>query len=290
MHYLTSRSVLIWSLAASLVAGTSLPAQLVYSNNASPGDSFTNATTTNTGQAVGSSGWYYNNVRNSGVVGINTTYSSDADGSVFFSGSVGPAGASSKADIEFLPGAVANGSGNYSPGAALGTLGNLTALSYEWYRASGGTATEWLHPVLRLQVVSPDLSKSGYLVYEGVYNAIGNNPATLDAWVTEDLVASDYRMWSTGSTLPNLNVFYSDDVKLSSWQADYSDYYVIGVSLGIGSGWGTFDGAIDNVSFAFTGGASGDFNFAVVPEPSTYAGILAVLALSFAVWRRHRTA
>ena len=48
--------------------------------------------------------------------------------------------------------------------------------------------------------------------------------------------------------------------------------------------------ALTRTMFVKYAGASGDFNFAVVPEPSTYAGILAVLALSFAVWRRHRTA
>ncbi len=52
-------------LGLALMVAGSASAQIVFSNNAAPGDSFTNASGSNQGQAVGSTGWYYNNTRNS---------------------------------------------------------------------------------------------------------------------------------------------------------------------------------------------------------------------------------
>lgn len=115
---------------ATLVSAVA-SAQIVYSNNALPGDSFTNAGGSNQGQAVGASGWYYNNTRNSGVVGINTTYARSGNGSALLQTTVGPGGNSSKAEIEFLASAV-NGGGNFFANGTLGTLGNLSSVSYEW--------------------------------------------------------------------------------------------------------------------------------------------------------------
>jgi hypothetical protein len=277
-----------WSAAAQ--------AQIVYSNSPS-GDSFTSAGATNTGQAVGSTGWYYNNVRNSGVVGINTTYARNGNGSAYLETVYGPSGNSSKADIEFYLSATANAAGNYGPTSALGTLGNLTSLSYDWYRASGGTASTWLHPVIRLSVVSSDLTKSGYLIFEREINRdVFGNPvvAPTDQWISDDVFVGDYRLWSSGNTLPfNLNgtngpAKYYDALTLSDWMTGYGTYYVTGISLGVGSGWGTFEGAVDNVSFAFTGGVSGSYNFEAVPEPSTYAAMLGLAALGFVAFRRFR--
>ena len=238
----------------------------VNSNNGSPGDDFTNPTTSNTslvtpGAALDASGWYYNNVRNNGHVGIQTTYPYDGNGSVAFNATQGPSGNSSKADIEYY---------NVVGGVpqALGTLGNLTSFSYNWYRASGGTASQWLAPVLRLSVASPDNTKSGYLIFEPVYNALGNNAAPVNQWETNNIVAEDDHLWSSGSTLPNLGNDYGDAVKLSSWQSSYGNYLVYGISAGVGSGWGTFQGAVDDITVGF-GGASTTYDFEVVPEPST---------------------
>jgi hypothetical protein len=257
----------------------------VFSNGNAPGDDFTNAGTSNTsptspGAALDSSGWYYNNVRNNGHVGIQTTLPFNGNGSVFFNATQGPTGSSSKADIEYY---------NYVGGVPqpLGTLGNLTSLSYSWYRQNGGTASQWLTPVLRLYVASPDLSKSGYLVFEPVYNALGNNAAATNQWVSNDIFSEDDHLWSTGTTLPNLGNNYGPEVKLSSWQSNYGNYLVYGVSSGVGSGWGTFQGGVDNITFGF-GGSNNTYNFEAVPEPSTFV-LLAMGALGLlAHARRHR--
>lgn len=267
--------------------------------NTSGGDSFTNAGTTNTGQAVGASGWYYNNVRNNGVVGVNGTYPRAGNGSVQMQGVQGPGGNSSKADIEFFATATANSDGNYSPTSAIGSLGDLSSFSYEWYRASGGSASQWLHPVLRLQVFDPATSQFGYLVFEGIYNGLydgGANPAPTDTWVGIDILTSDYRLWSTGTLPNNINgsngpIQLYDARTITEWQSDFPDYLVVGVSAGIGSGWGTFDGAVDNITFGFSG-ADTTYNFEVsanvVPEPATFAtaGLAGLAALAYARRRR----
>jgi PEP-CTERM motif len=263
---MTKIMTLTLSGAIALASIASASTIVVNSNNGSPGDDFTNAGASNTspttpGAALGSTGWYYNNVRNNGHVGIETTYPLNGNGSVWFNATQGPAGNSSKADIEYY---------NIVAGVpqALGTLGDLTSFSYSWYRASGGTASQWLTPVLRLYVASPDNTKSGYLIFEPVYNALGNNAAPVDLWQSNDIVAEDDHLWSSGATLPNLGNDYGTEVKLSSWQADYGDYIVYGISAGVGSGWGTFQGAVDNITIGFGGNAT-TYNFEVVPEPST---------------------
>lgn len=280
------KSVLL-SAALIAAASSSASATTIFSNNGAPGDNFTNAGGTNTGQAVGASGWYYNNVRNSGVAGINTNLPRSGNGSLWFDVNFGPGGASSKADAEFFNSAAPNGAGNFGPTSTLGTLGGLTALSFDWYRTAGSApedqASDWLHPVIRLQIVSPDLSQSGYIVFEREVNrdVFGPHPTPVssprDSWQTDDVFAGNYRMWSTGSTLPfNLNgtngpARYYDALTLADWQGQFGAYLVVGVSVGVGSGWGTFEGAVDNVTFGFAGGPINTYNFEVVPAPGAFA-------------------
>lgn len=264
---------------------------IVNANNSAPGDDFTNASTSNTtpltpGAALGSSNWYYNNVRNNGHVGIRTDLPRSGDGSAWLSTTQGPSGASSKADIEYyLPG-----------GAPLGTLGTLSSLSYDWYRSAGGTANAWLHPVLRLFIASPDRTKTGYLVFEREVNrdTFGPHPipvvAPTGAWQTDDIAGGDYRLWSTGSTLPNTALYYNAWT-VSAWKAGYASYDVLGISAGVGSGWGTFDGAVDNITIAF-GGPEATYNFEVdstaVPEPASLVAwsLLGLAGLGYCRLRR----
>ena len=60
---------------------------------------------------------------------------------------------------------------------------------------------------------------------------------------------------------------------------------IYGVSLGVGSGWGTYDGAIDNVTIGFTGAPVYSWNFEVVPAPAS-AGLLGLAGLAAARRRR----
>ncbi len=194
-------------------------------------------------------------------MGIRTDLPRSGNGSVWFRGTRGPAGNSSKADVEY-----------WATTAPLGTLGNLTELKYEWYRKSGSyTANAWLHPVLRLFISSPDRTKMGYIVFEGVYNNPASWTAPTDTWVSVDILANNYRMWSTGS-LPHAFAEYYDNSKVSinAWRTNQANYLILAVSAGIGSGWGTFEGAVDNISVGFGGNVT-TTNFEVVPEPATMA-------------------
>jgi hypothetical protein len=280
-------------VAVAALAG-SASAAVVFSNNAAPGDAFTFASTPGTGQAVSGSGWHYNNVRTNGIVGVNSTNPRSGNGSVYFN--LSGAG-NSKADIEFFASATADGNGNFNPTSAIGVLGALNSLKYDWYRDSSSAAAAQLHPVIRLQVVNPaNTAEFGYLVFEREVNRndFGFPPAVVaptDTWVTEDVFGGNYRLWSTGGTLPNnLNgtngpARYYDANRLDYWMSNYGSYAIVGVSVGVGSGWGTFTGAADNVMFGFTGGQAYNFNFEVVPAPAS-AGLLGLAGLAAARRRR----
>ncbi|HBS29065.1 MAG TPA: hypothetical protein DEB06_06355 [Phycisphaerales bacterium] len=289
-----------FAVAVALGAlGGSASAAVVLSNSGAPGDNFTHVGANNVGQAIGASKWYYNNVRNSGVVGVNTNLPRSGNGSLWFDVNVGPGGNSSKADAEFYNTAVAM-NGNYLATSILGGLSQLTALSFDWYRSSGSApedqASDWLHPVVRLQVVNQAQTQFGYLVFEREANrdVFGPHPTPVssprDSWQTDDVFGGNYRLWSTGSSLPfNLNgtngpAKYYDALTLADWQTQFGDLLVTGVSVGVGSGWGAFHGAVDNVSFGFAGAPITTYNFEVVPAP----GALALMGLAGLAGARRR--
>lgn len=266
------KAVLLIASVGALGAATAR-ADVIYANLPAPGDAFTNSTTTNQGQAVGTTDWYYNNVRNDGTVGINDTYPQSGNGSVYFAGTSGPSGNSSKADIEYL----ANGvqiSGNYYAGGSLGSFEDLLSMSYDWYRDSSSTAASHLHPVLRVLLdADGDLSTTtdrGGLVFEGVYNSVS---VTDNTWTTS-LISSNTFLWNFGLGLgfaANINSTpYPYDATLAEWQAYLPNAVILGFSSGIGSGWGPFAGAVDNIGWQI-GQTQKTFNFEVqrVPEPAT---------------------
>ncbi|MDB5918446.1 MAG: hypothetical protein JWR40_2680 [Massilia sp.] len=252
--------------------------------------SFTNPGGSNAGAPAGA-GWYFNNVRNSGVVAVDTSHARSGNGSVSFSG---PANA--KADIEFLPNAVPI-AGNYSSGGSLGALSALSSMSYDWYRDSASAATAGLHPSLRVLIdtdgnlLTP--GDRGGLVFERVYNG----PAAADdAWISE-LISDSTFMWNFGTLLgfgANINASpYAYDATLAEWKAFFPNASIIGFSSGIGGGWGDFSGAVDNISWTIDG-VTTSANFetertAAVPEPGTVALLgLGLLGAGAARWRRGR--
>lgn len=269
----------------SLSAAGLAQATPVYANGVS-GDLFTNAGAGNRGQAVGASGWYYNNTRQEGRVGISTDYARDGNGSARLGGTKD----ASKADIEYLASGVAVG-GNFFATDTLGRFTDLQGMSYDWYRASGGSARAGLMPVMRVLLdLDGDLTTTGDrggLVFEQAYN--GGGDATVDAWVSQSIGATS-KLWNFG-----LGLGFEFDIDadgtpydtLAEWQAStrLANAAILGFSLGIGSGWGgTFDGAVDRVGWTI-GGTSASFNFEVgptaavpVPGSAALAG-LALLAL-----------
>ena len=273
-------ATLALSLGVLTAAVPSLDASAVdvYSNNPSPGDSFTEAGLVSQGQAVSGSEFFYNNVRNDGVVGINTTYARSGNGSAYLQTTNGPAGNSSKADFEMLSGGVEVG-GNYYAATSYGKLGDLTSLGYDWYRDAVSTNSAVQHPALRILVdADGDLNTTadrGGLVFEQAYN--GSSVPT-NTWVTEDLFSynndNGANLWTFGAGMTFAQEGYS--VELGDWASVTgvgtisADSAVLGFSMGVGSGWGPFQGAVDNLVVGFNGGET-TYNFEVVPEPASLA-------------------
>lgn len=279
------------TLSAALMAQTTVK---VYSQNTAPGDLFTNAGATNQGSAFGHPNWVYNNTRGGGQVGIRNNYPRSGNGSVYFNSPSNTA----KADIEYFvdPFSLA---GNFipnssNPNSIMGTLNQLTHLSYDWYRDGSSTTTAHLHPVLRLGIVRVDNTtnsvNTGYLVFERVYNGFGAAPT--NSWQTDDIIANDYKLWATaslgfGNPNDNINAVLKT---ISEWIAaaasDNDTLYVVSVNAGFGSGWsGSFTGAVDNITFGFNGQYT-TYNFEVVPEPASLLALSSGVASLLALRRR----
>ncbi len=267
------------SLSAALFAQSTA---IVYSQNPAPGDLFTNPTSVSQGYDFTHPNWRYNNTRNNGEVGIRNNYARSGNGSVYFR----TPSSSAKADIEFFVNP-SPFSGNYGPGGFLGTFGQLSHLSYDWYRDNSSTVHGWYHPVIRVAVISPDFSQGGYLVFERVYNSL---TTPTNAWVTDDIVGNNYNIWATWLLSSPPSDMYSRNV--TYWKTNIGNWHVVSINAGVGSGWlGTtgnqFIGAVDNITFGFNGQYT-TYNFEVVPEPANMLALGSGLVSLFALRRRRK--
>jgi len=276
-------------VTGALLTCFSLKASLIVLSNNSPGDDFfTNPGPVNQGQAVGSSGWFYNNVRNNGGVGISGNLPWSTTGSAYF---VSPSSAA-KADIEYLAGGV-NFGGNYLATASLGRFADLQSFSYRWYRAGSSTAPAHLHPVIRVLLDADGDLKTfgdrGGLVFERVYLGL---PVPTGQWVSDVITPSTW-LWNFGLGIgfaANINhTPYAYDATLAEWQAYFPNAVILGFGAGVGSGWnGVFTGAVDDISWTIAGVTS-NTNFEIyrtseIPEPGT--GWLVGMALVLLALRR----
>ncbi|MGI4757954.1 MAG: PEP-CTERM sorting domain-containing protein [Janthinobacterium lividum] len=239
----------------------------------SPTGLYTNPTPTNmSGTIPAYDTWYANNVRSGGAAGITTAHPDNGNGSIQFTT---PTDSNAKADFEYY----------FTPANSF-LLSDLTALSYDVYRSSTSTASAKYEPALRLYV--SDGTHTGYLVYEGIYN---NQPAPIDSFATVN-VQPDY-IWATGSLPGSFSVY---NRTAADWAALLPSLRVYGLSTGVGSGWdGTFDGAVDNITFGTRTGGTTTYNFetnatpvAVTPEPTTLVMVASGIAASGLFSRRRK--
>jgi len=195
-------------------------------------------------------GWGPANVRTDATVSISGDQPRSGTGSLKFTTNTVTPG-QDKADFEKIWGVV--------PGR---TLGNLTALRYEFYRDASSTTGGHLAAVLRLYYYNNITGESGLLIWEPVYNGYGT--LTTNVWYSADIFTGNFwmRAFGPGRTIDDYNV------SLAEWMANTDeegspidddadadvphvlnpDVYITGVNVGVGSGWGaTFLGYVDNV-------------------------------------------
>ena len=191
-------------------------------------------------------GWQAANLRGSGTVAITTSQprgdSPNNLGSLEFTS----AGSGDKADYVKYWGVVAGR-----------TLGNLSALSYDFYRDSSSTTGQHLVPAFRLFYQTSG-GQTGYLIWENVYNGGSvNTPVPTDQWLSKDIFSGYFwmRAFGPGRTIEKY------DVTLAQWAAGYTygtsqpldaNTNIIGIEVGVGSGWNdTFRGFADKVAASF---------------------------------------
>lgn len=201
-------------------------------------------------------GWAAVNVRADATVAITTAQPRAGNGSLeFTTNSVTPG--QDKADLQKLWDA------SSFPAR---TLAGLTALSYEYYRASSSTTANHFAPVFRLYVAdatvgSPTFGKFALLIWEPVYNSAA--PIPTDQWVTQNILNGKFWMFVPGGQSIPSGVVQNYNATLSDWLAGGvtgqpgdpapinidANTLVVGVNVGVGSGWGaTFRGFVDNVT------------------------------------------
>ena len=219
--------------------------------------------------------WLQENVGGNASVGITKNFPRSGNGSAFFQGLDG----NSKADLEYYF-------------ATPVPLASVTSLSYDWYRDASSTTNGIQVPSLRLAVTNG--AQFAYLIYEPVYNGLVGNAPT-NAWQTSSITTSSTFWSNNNNLLKPVGTAACPDcfLSLSSWQTANPNWLVYGLSTGIGSGWsGSFLGGVDNISYNFGAFGSGSFNFEVaagVPEPATWAMMIAGLGLAGAAMRRRAT-
>ena len=139
------------------------------------------------------------------------------------------------------------------------TLGNISALSYELFRASSSTTAQHLLPAFRLAYATNEATpKMGYLIWEHVYNGGNiNTPVPTDQWLASDMLAGNFwmRTFSPGFTVEQYGVTLADWASGATFSGSHQlapDTNIIGVEVGVGSGWGgTFSGFADKVAISF---------------------------------------
>lgn len=239
--------------------------------------------------------WLRQNVRTGASTGITNDFPRGGDGSAWMTSADG----------------VGKVDWSYFRTGGFGRLADLSSASYDWYRASSSTNPAVQVPAFRIVVdIDGNLGTTdlAYLVYEQVYNEAGGWSAPTDAWQSKSIGGSTF-LWVAQPGVGNEEVFTRTlaDYQAGTytptpgWSQITGNSVVLGIMMGIGSGWaGAFTGAVDNAAITM-GGASPvvmtsnfEVNVAIAPAvpakpvpvggPATVAGL--GIALTLFAWRR----
>ncbi|HNG33922.1 MAG TPA: choice-of-anchor Q domain-containing protein, partial [Blastocatellia bacterium] len=195
--------------------------------------------------------WTSANLAGSATVAITSTIGRSGAGSLEFNSP----GSSGKADAIYY---WSTSLGNAVAGR---TLGSLTGLKFEFYRDDTSTNPAVQYPALRLFFMTPS-GKSGYLIWEWANNGIPGTPPT-NQWVSQNILSGNFWMRAFGSPSKTIDLY---NVTLAQWAggAQFTDgdgdmahvlgpdTYILGIEVGIGSGWsGTAHAFADNVFAQF---------------------------------------
>lgn len=211
--------------------------------------------------ALATNKWTRVNVRAGSTEGITVDYprSGNASGLLTLADGVG------KADWQYVS------------AAPLGKLSEFTSGSYDWYRDSGSTVAAHFHPVYRLIIDidgDPATTDIAYLIYEKAYQPGFTGTVPAGAWTSETINdASIVWVSQPGQGIEKvynrpLSAYKSGSyTPTAGWKQITGNSLVLGVSVGIGSGWaGTFRGAVDNIG-ASVASTLGPDNFEIPVEP-----------------------
>jgi len=172
-----------------------------------------------------------------------------------------------------------------------GTLSDLTAFSFDWSVSSEGAGvTTAQAPALRLNVWDPASGRTHEIIWEDGEQTASERQFVAGSGTTNTVYSGDFfgadasRVYvittpfgsfgrglfdGGGSLIAGSNAAQD----LMSLYTDYNlsgDSLVYGVTLGVGSSVGDFDGYADNVRLAFGSGFDTTWNFAV-PAPGAAA-------------------
>jgi len=229
-------------------------------------------------------GWESANVRDDGLVEINSDQPLFGDGSLMFATDTVTTG-QDKADYQYIW--QQSQSAIDFPNR---TLGNVSVLNFAWYRDATSTTTAHFAPVFRLNFYddagtpsNTSDDKSGFFIWEAIYNGI--NPVPLDSWQLSDISHDFFWVFVAGQGVtPIYNATLDDWLNNNpSPNINFStNTLIIGVNLGVGSGWNdSFLGYVDSVRISFGSIDDKLYNFEQCDYLQQFNGADVIFANSF---------
>jgi len=256
-------------LALAVVSTAALAQVTVYSNNAG-GDAFTDAGIANPGAfqqinsytGPNSETWYYNEVKDSTTIGIDTSepWGAGNNGSVHLT-ALGGTHTNGKASISL----VRNDAGS------LGAFDSLTHWNADIRTESSDLQNQSM--ILRLYVANQ--TSQGFLVFDSGWTPANAPVITYGQWQNMDFITNANSLYVRGTNSLVTTLGTSAEMSFASVQAALSGqgFQVLSANAGWGTATAAFEGYMDNYTLGFNGQAT-TYDFEAVPEPMTM-GILA---------------